>query len=226
MLNAANGDLMYVNLLVDLANLIFLSAYLVKDILWLRLLAMLGSLVSMSYYLLQAEPLWTPAMWSCVFISIHAMRVWGIVKERRPVAFTADEQLLYDTTFSALSPQQFKRLLAIGEWRDLDRGYVLHSTGDPSESLEAVVDGELEARRRGRLLGHSRPGDLAGLASMLGGSPELFDVTVTQPARVMRWRLADLQKLAGADESLTSKLRKIAAAAIAENLIRTVQAER
>ena len=173
----------------------------------------------------EPEPLWTPMTWSCVFISIHATRAWGIMKERRPIAFTGDEQFLYDKTFSALAPAQFKRLLAIGEWQDLDRGYVLHSTGDPADLLEAVVRGELEARRKGRVLGHARPGDLAGLTSVLGGSPELFDATVTQPACVMRWRVADLQKLAGADESLRSALRKIAAAAIAEKLIQAVQAE-
>ncbi len=216
---------MSLNVLDNVANLIFVSAYWVKDILWLRLLAILGSLLVIPYYLLQKDPLWTPMMWSCVFISIHATRVWGIVKERRPIMFTGDEQLLYEKTFSALSPQQFKRLLAIGEWQDLNRGHVLHSIGDPSDSLEAVVRGELEARRHGRVLGHAHPGDLAGLASVLGGSPELFDTTVTQPVRVVRWRVADLQKLAAADESLTSALRKIAAAAIAEKLIRAVQAE-
>jgi hypothetical protein len=42
----------------------------------------------------------------------------------------------------------------------------------------------------------------------------------------MRWRFADLQRLAGADDSLTSTLRKIAASAIAEKLIRFVQGER
>jgi Popeye protein conserved region len=221
----ADGDLMHLNVLDNLANLIFVSAYWVKDILWLRLLAIVGSLVVIPYYLLQKDPLWTPMMWSCVFISIYAMRAWGIMKERRPVAFTSDERFLYDKTFSALSPQQFKRLLAIGEWQDLDRGYVLHCIGDPSDSVEAVVRDELEARRRGRVLGHARPGDLAGVASVLGGSPELFDATVTRPARVMRWRVADLQKLAAADESLTSALRKIAAAAIAEKLMRAVQAD-
>ncbi len=217
---------MPLNVIDHLANLIFVGAYWVKDILWLRLLAIVGSLTVIPYYLLRTEPLWTPMIWSCVFISIHATRAWGIVKERRPVAFTADEQFLYDKAFRALSPQQFKRLLAIGEWQDLDRGFVLHSTGDPPDSLEAVVRGELEARRDGRLLGHAHPGDLAGLASVLGGSPELFDTTVTQPARVMRWRLAELQKFVGMDESLTSTLRKIAAAAIAEKLIRFVQGER
>ncbi len=217
---------MYLNVIDDLANLILVGAYWVKDILWLRLLCITGSLVVIPFYLLQTKPLWTPMMWSCVFISINATRAWGIVKERRPIAFTVDERLLYDKTFSALSPQQFKRLVAIGEWEDLDRGHVLHSTGDPSESLLAVVRGELEARRHGRVLGHARPGDLAGLASVLGRSPELYDATVTQPARVIRWRIADLQKLTAADNSLTSALRKIAAAALADKLIRAVQAER
>jgi hypothetical protein len=217
---------MHLNVFDHLANLIFFGAYWVKDILWLRLLCIVGSLMVIPYYLLQTEPLWAPTMWSGVFISIHATRVWGILKERRPVAFTGDEQLLYDKTFSALSPRQFKRLLAIGEWQDLDRGYVLHSIGGPPDSLEAVVRGELEARRDGRVLGHAHPGDLAGLASVLGGSPELFDTTVTQPARVIRWRLADLQELATTDENLTSALRKIAGAAIAEKLIRFIQAER
>jgi hypothetical protein len=216
---------MYLNVLDHLANLIFLGAYWVKDILWLRLLCIVGSLVVIPFYLLRPEPLWPPVVWSCVFISIHAMRAWAIVKERRPVAFTGDEQFLYDKTFGTLSPQQFKRLLAIGEWQDLERGHVLHSTGDPPDSLEAVVRGELEARRHGRVLGHARPGDLAGLASLLSGSPELYDATVTQPARVVRWRRADLQKFVGADESLTSALRKIAGAALAEKLIRAVQDE-
>jgi hypothetical protein len=74
--NAADGDLMHLNVLDDLANLIFMGAYWVKDILWLRLLAIVGSL------------------WSSR--TIHATRAWGIVNERRPVAFTGDEQLLYD----------------------------------------------------------------------------------------------------------------------------------
>jgi hypothetical protein len=59
----------------------------------------------------------------------------------------------------------------------------------------------------------------------LGGSPELYDTTVAQPARVMRWRYADLKKFVGADEGLTSELRRIAAAATAHKLIWVIQAE-
>lgn len=224
-MNSADGRLMPLNALDHVANLIFFGAYWVKDILKLRLLCIAGSLVVIPYYLIRPEPLWPPVMWSCVFIGIHSMRAWGVVAERRPIAFTADERLLYDKTFSTLSPRQFKRLLAIGEWQDLERGHVLHSTGDVPDSLEAVVHGELQARRHGRVLGYARPGDLAGLASVLSGSPELYDATVTRPARVMRWRRAELQKFIETDEHLTSALRKIAGAALAEHLIRAVRDE-
>jgi hypothetical protein len=211
-------------ILDDLANLIFIGAYWVKDILWLRLLSILGSLIVIPYYLLQAEPLWTPMMWSCVFIGIHATRSWGIVRGRQPVEFTGDEQLLYESAFSSLSPQQFKHVVAIGEWHELDLGHVVHSAGDSPESLEAVVRGEVEARKDGRLLGCSVPGDLIGLTSLLGGAPEVYDSTVTRAARVMRWSRRDLEELAGGDESLAAALRKIAGAAISEKLIRLLQA--
>lgn len=216
---------MNLTFLDDLANLLFISAYLVKDILWLRLLSIVGSLTVLPYYLLRPEPLTTPAMWSCVFIGINATRAWGIVRERRPVPFSADEQLLYDRTFSTLSPAQFKRLLAIGTWRDLEPGYVLHATGDPPGAITAIVRGELEERRHGRVLGHAGAGDLAGLVSLLGGSVELYDATVTRPARVLCWDVVELRERTGHDAALTAALRKIAGAAVAQKLVQVVEAE-
>jgi hypothetical protein len=68
---------MHLNVIDDLTNLIFIGAHWVKDILWLRLLSIVGSLIVIPYYLLQTEPLWTPMMGSCVFISIHATRTPG-----------------------------------------------------------------------------------------------------------------------------------------------------
>lgn len=216
---------MNLSFLDDLANLMFISAYLVKDILWLRLLSIVGSLLVLPYYLLRPEPLGTPAMWSCVFIAVNATRAWGIVRERRPVVFAPEEQLLYDRTFHTLSPAQFKRLLAIGTWRDLPRGHVLHATGDPPGAITAIVRGELEERRHGRVLGHAGAGDLAGLVSLLGGSAELYDATVTQPARVLCWDAAELRSETAHDPALTSALRKIAGAAVAQKLVQVVQAE-
>jgi hypothetical protein len=216
---------MHLAILDDLANLILVGAYWVKDILWLRLLSIVSSLVVIPYFLLQEHPLWTPTIWTVVFIAIHGVRCWQLVKERRPVVFTEDEQLLYDKTFSTLSPQQFKRVLAIGEWQDLQVAHMLHSTGDPPGSLEALVRGEVEVRRGGRMLARLGPGDLSGLASMLSGTAELFDQKVTKPALVMRWTSTDLRTFAATDEHVAASLDKIARAAMTEKLIRLVHAD-
>ncbi len=55
---------------------------------------MVGSLVVIPYYLVANGAAVDADNVSCVFISIHPVRAWGIMKERRPVAFTGDEQLL------------------------------------------------------------------------------------------------------------------------------------
>ncbi len=215
---------MPLSVLDNLANLIFIGAYWVKDILKLRLLSIVGSLVVIPYYLLRPEPLWTPMFWSCVFICIHGIRAWGVVQERRPVQFEGDEQLLYEKTFSDLSPQQFKHFLAIGQWQDLAPDRVLHFTGDSPKSLEAIIRGEVEVRKDGRLLGRLHLGDLVGLACLLNNSSQFYEAIVTRPTRVMRWQYQDLQDLARTDESLASALRKIAGAAIADKLIQLIQA--
>ncbi len=43
---------MPLNVIDDLANLIFVGAYWAKDILWLRVLSIVGSLAVVPYYLL------------------------------------------------------------------------------------------------------------------------------------------------------------------------------
>ena len=206
----------------DLANLIFIGAYWVKDILWLRLLSIVGSLVVIPYYLLQTEPLWTPMMWSCVFIGIHATRSWGIVKERRPVEFTGDEQLLYDKTFSTLSPQQFKRLLAIGEWQDLEpRVRAPFHRGSARLARSGRPRRAGGAQGRGHSLGHSRPGDLAGLSSLLERLGRVLrrhrdaarSCACVGPSGTWKSSPPPMRDLAAA-------LRKIAGAAVSDKLIR------
>jgi hypothetical protein len=205
------------------ANLIFIGAYWVKDILWLRVLSIVGSLVILPYYYLQPEPLWEPMMWSFVYMAIHGFRAWGIIQERRPVEFSDEENTLYKKTFDNLSPQQFKKILKIGQWQDLDKGVKVQSEGDPAENVVAVTTGELKARKSGRVLGSYGPGDLIGLGCIMTNAKEFCDTTVTRPARVMRWNYPELKKILDADQNLAFALEKTAGATLAANLIKVLQ---
>jgi CRP-like cAMP-binding protein len=205
------------------ANLIFMSAYWVKDILWLRILSIVGSLVILPYYYFQVEPLWEPMAWSCVYMTIHGIRAWEIILERRPVEFLPEENKLYQSTFPNLSPQQFKKILALGKWEDLDGGRKVLSEGNPAETLTAILTGEIEARTGDRVLGTYDPGDFVGLGCIMTDAPEFCDATVTRPARVMRWNYPDLKKILDADQDLAFALRKTAGSALATKLIKVLQ---
>ena len=207
------------------ANLIFMSAYWVKDILWLRLLSIAGSLVILPYYYFQPEPLWEPMAWSFVYMAIHGFRAWGIIKERRPVDLTDEENTLYKATFTNLTPQQFKKILAHGAWADLDRGSKVVSEGQPAGTLTAVLTGELEAKKGERMLGTFGPGDFVGLGSIMTDAHEFCDVTVSRPARVFTWDYPALKNTLDADDALKTALRQTAGASLAAKLIDVVEAK-
>jgi CRP-like cAMP-binding protein len=56
---------------------------------------------------------------------------------------------------------------------------------DPAETLTAVLSGELEARKEGRLLGRYAAGEFIGLGCIMPDAPEFCDATLANPARVM-----------------------------------------
>jgi hypothetical protein len=216
-------DAMPITIFDHIANLIFVGAYWVKDILWLRVFSIVGSLVILPYFYFQPDTAWAPMFWSCIFISINSYRAYGIVQDRRPIQFHGDEGILYNKAFKSLTPHQFRRLLDIGRWHDLDVDTKLETTGVPEKTLTVILDGEVEARREGKLLASLVSGDLVGTSRIFNDSPNFYDATVTRPTRVMQWDYEEVHKLAGSDQDMAFSLNKIAGAAIADKLIGLVQ---
>ena len=69
---------MNLNYFLDIANVILLVGYSVRDILWLRLLAVASSFISIPYFALQPTLLQTPIIWSCVFATINLFQSWRL----------------------------------------------------------------------------------------------------------------------------------------------------
>lgn len=213
----------------DAGNLVFVAAYLVKDVLWLRILSIVGALIILPYYLLQPEPLWTPVIWAHVFIGIHIFRAWQIYRERRPAKLTPEEETLYNQAFSSLSSQQFGRLSAAGIWRDLDEGEMLQTIGDPVTRVTALASGKMDVSRNGKSLGSFGPGDLLGITCLYEDSTdkfrELLDTRVAEPSRILEWDANELKRLAQADPEFDHVFHKLVASSLATKLIRFVQLE-
>jgi hypothetical protein len=64
------------------ANLLFLSTYLVNDLLRCRALSGLGTLCLVAYFALQAEPMMNVVAWNLVFLALTAFQIGRLLLAR------------------------------------------------------------------------------------------------------------------------------------------------
>jgi hypothetical protein len=70
-------------LLVYIANCLYLLSYLVQDMLRLRMLTLVAATCLMSYFYLLPEPLLLVVGWNLVFIALNVVQLIRLVAERR-----------------------------------------------------------------------------------------------------------------------------------------------
>jgi len=76
--------------LVTLANLLFVSAYFVRDVRWLRTLALCGASCLATYFYTLPQPLMHVVYWNLVYVGINT--VWLtrlLLRPRRSMAGSA-----------------------------------------------------------------------------------------------------------------------------------------
>ena len=69
--------------LVYIANCLYLTSYLVKDMLRLRLLTLVAAICLMTYFYARPEPMLTVVCWNLVFIALNVVQVVRLVAEER-----------------------------------------------------------------------------------------------------------------------------------------------
>ena len=99
------------DLLIHAANMLFLIAYMVRDILWLRILTVIATLCLIPYYFTRPEPMMVPIYWSLVFAALNVYWIVHLLLERAPMKLNADEQRLCELVFRTMSPREMITLL-------------------------------------------------------------------------------------------------------------------
>jgi len=70
--------------LVTIANLLFMSAYFVRDVRWLRTLALCGACCLATYFYNLPQPLMHVVYWNLVYVAINAVWLTRLLL-RRPL---------------------------------------------------------------------------------------------------------------------------------------------
>ena len=127
-----------IDLLIHAANVLYLFAFMVRDILWLRILAVVAAACLIPYFYFRPEPLMTPIYWNLVFAALNVYWICRLLLERLPVNLSADEQRLCELVFRTMTPRDRGALRPPAKGpRGSGRG--AHSRGGPEGLSRAWI---------------------------------------------------------------------------------------
>lgn len=174
-----------------LTYLLLVCQYLVRDMLQLRTLAIVASICSITYSF--HREVFLVVKWNLVFLLVNVVQLTVLLYQRRPIAFSPEEQQLKETVFRAVDPVDLRRLLDLAEWRQVAPGEVLVREGQVLEHLTLVHQGRGVVKVQGEVVGEVKDGFFVGEMAYLSDAPASAVVEVTLPTRLLRWRRADLE---------------------------------
>ena len=126
------------DLLIHAANLFYLCAFMVRDILWLRVLTVVASGCLVPYFYFQPEPLMTPIYWNLVFTALNVGWIARLLLERRPVKLSQEEERLCELVFRTMTPREMIKLLKLGLWQTAAAGECFVAQGTPLDRLMVI----------------------------------------------------------------------------------------
>jgi hypothetical protein len=150
------------DILIHMANLLYLLAFMVRDILWLRVLTVVAAFCLIAYFYFQPEPLMTPIYWNIVFTAMNVYWIVRLLLERRPVRLTPDEEVLCELLFRTMTPREMMRLLKLATWKNAAAGECFVHRDKPLDRLMVIFSGKACVEVDGRNVTELRPGQFIG----------------------------------------------------------------
>ena len=78
--------------LIYIANLLYLTSYLVRDILRLRLLTVVAALCLVAYFYCREEPMMTVVYWNLFFVTLNVVQILRLLLGRFGTAAACPRQ--------------------------------------------------------------------------------------------------------------------------------------
>lgn len=194
-------------LYVHAANVCFLLAYLVRDILKLRILTFVAGLFLLVFHLVLEPPAWGFVAWDLLFSAIQIVQIKRLIDERRPVALSEDERAVHRLAFRSLLPREVKRLCGSATIREIGAGDVLVTKGEEPSALTLILAGEVDVTAGGAHVATLREGQFIGEMTFLAGGKATADAVSRGAGRVACFGREALLSLMEAAPELRSQVQ-------------------
>ncbi len=194
-------------LLIHGANILYLAAFMVRDILWLRILTVVASFCLVPYFYLRPEPLLTPIYWNLAFTALNVFWIIRILLERRPVKLNDDEQRLCELVFRTMTPREMLKILKLATWHEADANECFVPRGEPLDRLMVIFSGKACVQVDGRNVTELQPGQFIGSISYVTGETAPANVVSLEPTRYVSWSKPALKTFMDKNPDLHSALK-------------------
>jgi len=143
------------SLLVHIASLLYVVAFVVRSQLLLRSLVLIATLLYIAYYFFAPDvPLWDAIGWSAILGLANLYVMTQIILERTTFRLSTNEKKLYKV-FATLNPGEFRRLLKITNWHKVgsETAQILTTEGEICKHLFFVLSGDIQITKGNRQFG-------------------------------------------------------------------------
>jgi CRP-like cAMP-binding protein len=174
-------------------NVLYLLAYLVRDILWLRILTVVASLSLIVFYF--SRDLYAAITWCSLFTLVNLVQIAMLILERRPVFLGEDEMRLYHKLFRTLTPREFMKLLSIAQWKSAGEGEEILKQGEAVTELNLISSGMGVVAIDGRHIAEVGPNQFVGEMAFLTEQDASASVVAQLPLGYLAWPVDQLRTL-------------------------------
>jgi hypothetical protein len=193
---------------MHIGNLLFLFSFAARDVLKLRILAMFGCVLLTAWFATRQPPVWNGIFWQSGFLVVHVYRVTMLIRERRPVPLTMDEERAQTLVFRSLSTREVARICRAGVWHTAQAGDVLCEQGVKLARLMLLIDGAADVLVDGRRVAGLVPGRFVGEMAFLTGEPTSASVRAEGAARYLAWDHEALRAFLSKNRGLNDVLQR------------------
>lgn len=192
-----------IELLGNLANIVYVLGYLVKDIMWLRAWIAVGSVLEVVYSFLVAErPLWTNIFWCSLYTVVNTWQVRSLAMERRKIHFNEEESNLYRTVFSNFTDHEFWKVIKLAAWKEYTSGHILIGENQEVTRLTLITRGSASIVVGGKTVSAVKENTFVGEMGFLTDRPASATVQVSETVRCVEWDKQALKNLMAKDSRI------------------------
>ncbi len=194
-------------LLIHAANVLYLLAFMVRDILWLRILTVVAASCLIPYFYFQSVPLMTAVYWNLAFTALNLFWIARLFLERRPVKLSVEEERLCELVFRTMTPREMMKILKLATWEEAAAGECFVERDKPLDRLMVIFSGKACVEVDGRNVTELQPGQFIGSISYVTEETAPANIVSIEPIRYVSWPKSKLKDFMNKNQDLHSALK-------------------